>query len=49
MKNNRHKIWPFMALSDPKKNTKPKFKAVINKLCATLKDDSANFKLTDKK
>lgn len=38
MKNNRHKIWQFMALSDPKKNTKPKFKAVINKLCATLKD-----------
>lgn len=36
MKNNRHKIWQFMALSDPKKNTKPKFKAVINKLAGIV-------------
>lgn len=28
-----------MALSDPKKNTKPKIKAVINKLAGIVTDD----------
>lgn len=29
-----------MALSDPKKDTKPKFKAVINKLGASVGNDT---------
>lgn len=35
-----------MALSDPKKNTKPKFKAVINKLPASVFDRHDHNKMT---